>query len=245
MKFHWQISAGEFFELLRPAALVCSAVLSALVLASARRCGYRLIYSLAWAGATFLVPFIALPLYLIARFWSKRESKTQTLEEDHAHPSPRVRFRIALPIVYCLLLLLLSGYYLFREYHTVDAYLARAEQAKVMNNGPKAIREYRGALALEDNPHTHKLLGIELAQARAWPEAWREFQAAEQGGEPDPLLSFRLAQAFDLTGQRDGALREYEKFVESESCRRAPPHEWCDVAKQQVAKMLNTSLPQP
>lgn len=240
MKLHWQISAGEFFELLRPLALVISALLSAWVLASARRWRFRFAAAIAWALGTFLFPLIVLPVYLIARFWTKRSTQPNNPVEGtaaEAGPSSPVRLRFLLPAIYGLVLLSLIGIYVYRDYRTVDAHLARATQAKVMNQQARAIREYRAALRLEDNPHTHKLLGIELAETQEWAEALREFRAAESGGEPDSSLSFRIAQALEATGQRDEALREYEKFLASDGCNHAPPHEWCAIARQQIAGM--------
>jgi len=240
VKLHWQISAGEFFELLRPLALVISALLSTWVLASARRWRFRFAAAIAWAGGTFLFPFIVLPVYLIARFWTKRSTQPKSADEGapaELGSSSPPRLRIVLPAVYGLVLLTMIGLYSYRDYHTVDAHLARATQAKVMNQQASAIREYRAALTIEDNPHTHKLLGIELADAREWAEALREFRAAESGGEPDSSLTFRIAQALEATGQRDEALREYEKFLGSGGCNHAPPHEWCAIARQQIAGM--------
>ena len=46
-----------------------------------------------------------------------------------------------------------------------------------------AIREYREALKDEDDPHTHKLLAVELANAGYISEAIAEFRLAELGGE--------------------------------------------------------------
>lgn len=225
---------------MRPLALVISALISTWVLASARRWRFRFVAAIAWAIGTFLFPFIVLPIYLIARGWTRRGTGSQNSEgASHAElgSSPTVRFRVLLPALYALLLLTLIGLYIYRDYRTVDAHLARAQQAKVMNQQARAIREYRAALTIEDNPHTHKLLGIELAETKEWAAALREFCAAESGGEPDQLLSFRIAQALEATGQRNEALREYEAFLTSDACNHAPPHEWCANAGQQITAM--------
>jgi tetratricopeptide (TPR) repeat protein len=212
VKFNWQISAGELFELLRPAALVASALLSTWVVASARRWRINFLFTLAWALGTFLLPFVILPLYLIVRFAAKRRA---TSPDPKATP---VAYRFILPASYSLLLLSLTGVYLYRDYHSLDAHLARASQATVMNRCQDAIREYRSALVLEDNPHTHKLLGIALAEDRKWAEALREFRTAESGGEPDELMAFRIGQALESLGNHEEAKQEFERFLSSPLC---------------------------
>ncbi len=89
-----------------------------------------------------------------------------------------------MPLAYAAILLAVIGFYLRHESQTVDAHLARATQAKLVDDHTTAIREYRGALALEDNPHTHKLLAIELAQNGDSNEAISQFRLAQRGGEP-------------------------------------------------------------
>jgi len=236
VNFHWQISAGEFFDLLRPAAFVVSALLSTWVLASARRWGFRSYVAAAWAIGTFFLPFVVVPLYLIARGSAKRQAQSIQLRNqglaDHSAESRtlRVRFRFVAPVVYGVILLSLIGLYLYRDRHSVDAHLARAAQAKVMGQREKTIREYRAALAQEDNPHTHKLLGIELADAGQWTDALLEFHAAERGGEPDDSLSFRIGQALDASGQPLAAVHEYKRFLESHRCTQPLPDERCGIA---------------
>ena len=238
VKLHWQISAGEFFELLRPGALVVSALLSTWVLASARRWRFRFASAIAWALGTFLVPFIVLPIYLIARSWTKRSIQSADIDEatpaDGGLSSP-VKLRFLLPGTYALVLLSIVGIYIYRDYLTVDAHLARATQAKVLNNRPKAIREYRAALRLEDNPHTHKLLGLELAEAQEWAEALREFRAAEAGGEPDDLLLFHIGQALERSGQSAEAVSNDKKFLNGRTCVQALPDSRCEIARQRIA----------
>jgi hypothetical protein len=236
VNFHWQISAGEFFDLLRPAAFITSALLSTWVMASARRWSFRSYVAAAWALGTFFLPFVVLPLYLIARGSVKRQAQSiqpenQGLAEQSAEsPTPPVRFRFVAPVVYGVLLLSIIGLYLYRDRNSVDAHLARAAQAKVMNERDKTISEYRAALALEDNPHTHKLLGIELADAGHWSEALAEFRAAERGGEPDESLPFRIGRALDAAGQSSEAVIEYSRFLNSHACTQALPDDRCEIA---------------
>jgi hypothetical protein len=234
VKFNWQISAGEFFELLRPAALVIAAIVSAWVLSSARRWRFRSYFAAAWVLGTFFLPFVVLPLYLIARAARKRkiQASNTTDETESSQPAtqrlPAVRFRFLFPFAYCCLLLSLIGLYFYRDYYNVDAHLARAVQAKLMSKREQTIGEYRAALALEDNPHTHKLLGIELAEGAQPQEALREFQLAESGGEPDESLPYRIGQALDSTGNHVGASVEFRRFLASPACRRVPPDDRCE-----------------
>jgi hypothetical protein len=236
VNFHWQISAGEFFDLLRPAAFVVSALLSTWVLASARRWSCRSYVAAAWALGTFFLPFVVLPLYLIARSSAKRRARSiqtenpETVQQPAESSAPVVKLRFVAPVVYGVLLLSLIGLYLYRDRNSVDAHLARAAQAKVMGQRDKAMREYRAALALEDNPHTHKLLGIELADTGQWTDALLEFHAAERGGEPDDSLSFRIGQALDASGQPLEAVHEYKRFLESGRCTQPLPDERCGIA---------------
>ena len=234
MKLHSQFSAGEVFELLRPLALVFSALLSTWVLASARRWHFRFAAAIVWATGTFLFPFIVLPVYLIARLRTKRDTQPDEGTPVGVEPSSRGKLRFLLPATYALVLLSLIGIYLYRDFRTVDSHLARATQAKVTNDRAKAIREYRAALKLEDNPHTHKLLGIELADAEEWAEALHEFRSAASGGEPDDSLQFRIAQALEATGQNNEALIEFKRFLKSRMCNEVPPDSRCDTARDRV-----------
>jgi hypothetical protein len=164
------MSAGEWFELISPAAFLISALLSTWVFASARkRCS--LPAALGWAIATLLLPFIVLPLYLALMLFWRSELR-----------SPRRRLLV--PLVYGAIVTAAIAFYFYRDRQTVDAHLARAVQAKLVEDHATAIREYRRALALEENAHTRKLLAIELALAGQLNEAVSELHLAEQGGEP-------------------------------------------------------------
>lgn len=247
MKFPWLISAGEFFELLRPTALLLAALLSVWVLASARRHGFRLYAGLSWALGTVLLPFVVLPLYLTVLIYRRAVMKRHVgTTEGPGQPETRSpaappRYRFLLPAVYGLVLLLVTGGYLYRDHNSVDAHLARAQQAKLNSPPAQTIREYRAALALEDDPHTHKLLGLELADTRQWAEALKEFRLAERGGEPDELLPFRIAQAMEATQQSEGALLEYRTFLTSGACRQTVPAELCSAARIRIAELERTS----
>jgi len=112
------------------------------------------------------------PVYLVLMMWREKIGPPQ-------------RWRYLLPLVYAVITLSAIGAYFYFDSRSVDAHLARATQAKLVEDSTTAIREYRAALAREDDPHTHKLLAIELANAGAISEAIKEFRLAKQGGEPD------------------------------------------------------------
>lgn len=172
------MSAGELFDLIMPAATVISALLSTWVLASARR-RFRLYYAIALAIGTLLLPLIVFPIYLVIMLWRERKE-------------PPKRWRYTLPLLYAAIVLagIVTFFYLDRR--SVDAHLARATRAKLTEDSNAAIREYRQALALDDDPHTHKLLAIELANAGHVAEAISEFRLAQQGGEPDDSIPERI-----------------------------------------------------
>ncbi len=181
MTLKFDISAGEFFELIRPAVLVLSALASIWVLASARRHQFQNYVAIGWALATLFFPLITFPLYLIARF-NRHRSEQPHNGRTFSSLSGRGG-RVAIPLTYGAVVLFSIGFYLYWDYQSVDSHLARATQAKVSGKRGSAIVEYRAALKLEDNPHTRKLLAMELADTGDWTGALFELRKAEQGGE--------------------------------------------------------------
>ena len=169
MSLKTNMSAGELFDLIMPAAYVASALLSTWVLASARK-RFQLHFAFALALATLFLPVVTFPLYLAAIIWRRPDKPPQ-------------RWRYALPLLYAVILLSAIGLFVYFDGRTVDAHLARAARAKLVDDHNTAIKEYRQALAVEDNPHTRKLLAIELANAGYTSEANEEFSLAQQGGE--------------------------------------------------------------
>jgi hypothetical protein len=159
------MSAGQLFDLIMPAAFAASALISTWVLASARK-RFQLHYALALAVGTLFLPLIVFPIYLVLMMYRPKIGPPQ-------------RWRYSLPLLYAAIALSAIGTYFYLDSRTVDAHLARATQAKLVEDSTSAIREYRAALALEDNPHTHKLLAIELANAGNISEAMAEFRLAE------------------------------------------------------------------
>jgi hypothetical protein len=163
--------AGELFDLIRPVVLFVSALVSALVLASARK-RFSLVVAFGWAFGTLLLPLVALPLYLaVILLWSR--------------PARSHRRHLLLSLAYGFIVTMGLALYFYRDNQSVDAHLARATQAKLVDDHVTAIREYRRALAIENDAHIHKLLAVELAQTGDLNGASVEYRLAQQGGEPD------------------------------------------------------------
>ena len=226
MGSEWQISAGELFELMRPAAWALSALISAFVFASARARGFRAYAVVAWTLGTLLFPFIIVPLYLIARSRG-REKSSKTIAASPA-------WNIIWPILYLVAVLSVIALFFYKDYRSLDAHLWRANNAKLRGPQEKAIAEYRAALSLEDHPHTRKLLAIELAAAGRAAEALTEFRAAELGGEPDERLPYYMATTLDaLRREREAAL-EYKRFMDGPLCTQALPDANCATARARI-----------
>ena len=159
------MSAGQLFDLIMPAAFAASAIISTWVLASARK-RFQLHYALALAVGTLFLPLVVFPIYLVLMMYRPKIG-------------PPKRWRYSLPLLYAAVALLSIGAFFYFDSRSVDAHLARATQAKLVEDSTTAIREYRAALTLDDNPHTRKLLAIELANAGYISEAVLEFRLAE------------------------------------------------------------------
>jgi len=237
VSFHLNMSAGEFFDLIRPAVLLGSAVISTWVLASARK-RFLFYQALLWALGTLFFPLIILPLFFVAVLVKKRKIAVSAQSGgDHPHSSVYpIKWRFAVPILYALIVFFSIGMYLYRDYQSVDAHLARAVRAKLDGNRTRTISEYREALALEDDPHTRKLLAVELADLGSWADAVSEFRLALQGGEPDDSIHFRLGSLLDQIGHKDEAVLEYEEFWKSTTCTREPADVRCEAARQRVRR---------
>lgn len=217
------MAAGEFFDLIRPAVLVISAFLSTWVLLSALK-RFKAVVAAMFALGTLLLPPVFLPIYLIARF-VKRKKQSAGL-------SRKQRFVAA--SIYLVVVLSLIGWFQYRDASSVDAHLARATDAKVRRDRNGAINEYRRALEIEDNAHTHKLLALELSEAGRWTEALSEMQLAERGGEPDELIPFRVGQLLDRLDHPNRAALEYERFLNSSACTRVLPDERCETVRLRI-----------
>lgn len=237
MIFKFDISAGEFFELIRPAVLVLSALASIWVLTSARRHRFSSYAAIGWALGTLFFPLTTLPLYFIARF-SRRPSEQPDRKEVAGRKtisrSRAPRWRVAIPLTYATVVLSLIGLDLYRDRQSVDGHLARAAHAKISGKRGETIDEYWAALTLDDNAHTRKLLAMELADTGDWTGALIQFRKAEQGGETDDLMAFYIATLLDSLNLPNQASLECQRFLESRVCTQPLPDERCAVASVRV-----------
>jgi MFS family permease len=212
------MSAGELFELIRPIVVVISILLSAWVLASARK-RFSTLLAFVWAIGTLFLPLIVFPVYLsVILIWH--------------WPARSRRWRWLLPVAYAAVLLAAVGMFVRHESSTVDVYLAEATQAKLIDDHSSAIASYRRALELENNPHIHKLLARELMQVGYLSDAISEFRLAESGGEPDDSIHFYLGLLLERIDQNGQAGLEFEKFLMTQTCQA--PDRLCDSARSRL-----------
>ena len=231
MNYRLDISAGEFFDLIWPAVLVFSALISAWVLASARK-RFPFYQSLLWALGTLGFPLIVLPLYFVALLMTKR--KAAAMSDRYPRGTINRKWTFSLPLLYISIVLCCLGVYVYRDTRSVDARLAQATMDKLKNQRTKTIQDYEVALALEDNPHTHKLLAIELAGAGYWTDAISEFRIAQKGGEPDDSIHFRLGVLLEKLAHPGEARLEYEEFLNTPACTNEPEDVRCEAAGQRI-----------
>lgn len=145
------------------------------------------------------------------------------------------RRKLTLPFLYALALLASGAVYFYRDYHSFDAHLARAANARLLNQRAAAIREYRAALRLSDDAHTHQLLAVQLAEDGQTEAALTELRAAERaGGVGDALLPYRIAHMLDALGRRAEADLEYQKFTQGRLCAIPSPDARCAEASARV-----------
>ena len=214
------MSAGELFDLIMPAAFVISALVSTWVLASARK-RFTLKYAIALAAGTLVLPMIVFPVYLVMMMWRKKLG-------------PPKRWRYTLPLLYATIAISAIGSYFYFDSRSVDAHLARAARAKLVEDKATAIREYQQALTLEDDAHTRKLLAIQLAEAGNLSQALSEFRLAQQGGEQDDLISYRIGVLLEQLNQFGQARVEFQNFLLSEICTQ--PDSRCEDARTRLER---------
>ncbi len=216
------MSASELFDLISPAVTVISAVVSTWVLTSARR-RFKLYQALLIAGASFFLPLIVVPLYLVTLLLWKR---------------PRVqlvKWRLVIPLAFLVVLLGTLTLNKFLDDRTVDAHLSRAKLAKVKNDPNTAASEYRKAIEIENDPHTHKLLAHVLEGAGNLNEAITELRIAEKGGEPDDAIYYHLGDFLQRAQRKDESIVELKKFVASPTCLQIDAR--CEDARQRIEKV--------
>jgi hypothetical protein len=221
------ISFGQLFAALLPFACALAIICSTWVLADARRRRLTRYAIIAWTLGTLLLPCTVLPLYLLTRLWSKHSTQTQVGSFWSRH---------APTLLYAFVVLLSAALYFVHDYRGRDARLARASDARLHGEHAHAAREYRAALKLMDDPHTHKLLGLELVALQQWPDALTELRAAERSGEPDAALPFHIAVALDALGRHDEAINEYQQFLAGALCNKVVPDARCARAQAHLAQ---------
>jgi tetratricopeptide (TPR) repeat protein len=226
-----KVSAGQLFELMLPLSFALTALLSTWVLMSARRHLFGAATVTLWTLGTLFFPLIILPLYLVARSFRRRD------ENEERAPSQALPWRRTLPLLYLATLLSLYALYFYIDSRGAEAHLMRANQARVRGQREQVIEEYRAALRVEDDAHTHNLLAKEYSAAMRYDEALREFRTAERMGEIDEELSFNIAVSLDLLNHSAEAVPEYERFLNDSLCREMPYDVRCVAARQRVAKI--------
>ena len=202
----------------------------------------------AWALLTLLFPPVALPLYLAARLYTRRDDAAddsvekdgegETVEDGGEGPDagrPRARRRLAPTILYTAALVIAGTAYFFADYRSFDARLARAERAKLHKRPDDAVRQYRAALGLREDAHTRKLLALVLLQTDRADEALAELHAAERADAADETLAFHTAEALGALGRHREAAAQYRRFLDGPSCTTpAAPAETCDTARTRL-----------
>jgi tetratricopeptide (TPR) repeat protein len=242
-----------------PVWFALSALLSAWVLASARRRRFDAAAVTLWTAGTLLFPLIILPLYLIVRSYKLRREKeleqgeAGNVYEDNAdeesgnaareNVKPQRLLRRSLPLIYLSVMLGLGALYFYMDWRSPDAYHMRANQARVREQREQVIAEYRAALKLEDDAHTHNLLGKELQAAGRYEEALAELRTAERMGEADEELPLNVAQSLDELKRLDEAKTEYERFLKGPLCDEMPHDRRCVLARGRVDVLGQGKLP--
>jgi len=213
------MSAGELFDLIHPAVVVVSAVISTWVLTSARK-RFPLYISLLLAAGTFFLPLVVVPLYLIVLFFSYQKQTRP------------IRGRFVLPCVYLGIILTSFAVYRYLDERSVDAHLSRASYAKIHSDPLTAIQEFREALKQEDNAHTHKLLAATLDECGYVTEAITEYRTAELMGERDDTIHYHLAVLLERIDHKGESILEYKKLLASEMCLQVD--NLCETARQKI-----------
>lgn len=208
---------------------VSTALLAAAVFAEALRADRPFYAALAWSVGVLYLPHVFLPLYVVYVLWRRPAINR------------RVFARWGVPPAILLLVTLAVGFYFFRkDRNSFDAHVERAGGARLRGRRDEAIDEYRAALRLHpDDAHTRKLLGLELSDARRWPEALEQLRAARDGGDDDAALDFHLGRALEESRRAAEAERSYQEFLRGELCAGDVPDARCQTARERLTIMKN------
>jgi hypothetical protein len=167
--------------------------------------------------------------------------QSESLASHQTASPPRWRRTPLLPALYLLTLLALGTLFFYLDYNSLEGHLARANNAKLLRRRERAIHEYAAALRLEDDPHTHKLLALELSDAGYVQQALDEFLAARRGGEPDDLLPYRIGLALDTLNRPAEAAHSYREFLQSRPCTQPSPDTACADAQHRLKSTIERS----
>jgi hypothetical protein len=217
------ISAGELFELIRPAALILSALISTWVFASARR-RFPLYVALLWAGRD---SFVSCQLFY-------RSTSSQAMIWHRSDSRLTFVGRIIMPLIYAAAVLGGTLFYLRQERPWCRCSPGSGRLREGARNHREAIAQYQAALVESDDPHIHKLLGIELSAMNYWTDALGEFRLAQRGGEPDDLIIVHVAGLLNVLNQPNQARLEYERFLTSSLCTQQLPDERCEKVRKVI-----------
>jgi tetratricopeptide (TPR) repeat protein len=241
----WQVSAGDLAEWARPVLFAAAALASVWVFRDARgRAEFGWPSVSAWTLLALLFPPAALPLYLAARLYTRRddakEGEGETVEDVEGVEAgsdserPRPRRRLAPTLLYTAALIIAGAAYFYADYRSFDARLARAERAKLYQRPDEAIREYRAALRVRDDAHTRKLLGLMLLQTGRADEALAELLTAARAGDGEEALHFHTAEALSALDRHAEAAARYQHFLDGPACAPPSREEKCEAARARL-----------
>ena len=195
--------------------------------------------ALACTLGVLFYPLIVLPLYLLVRYRRRAllingTSDISTAQAETKTTGAGLAVRLA---VYLFYVLITSSIYVglwYRDYHSLDAHLARAQHARLHERTSEAIREYEGALRLKDDAHTRKLLADEFVRDNRWREALEEYRRAEASGERSDDIPFQIGVVLDKLKMPTEAVKSYRKFLESDRCKESVKDQDCEAARVRI-----------
>ncbi len=203
----WQLSAGDFSELLRPLSYICAALASAVLLAQLRRRNFHTRPSLALALLvfllTFLFPFVLLPLLLALWIFARRDTLQDTsTERDTATASDATVTTDGAEADESSLAREPVKNRVYVLPHLKNAALPLFYAAIILAFGAYFfIRDYKKFDAHVSRAHHAKLHGRDA-------QAMSEYRAALQS-EDDAHTRKLLGLELEATGQTDDALAQF------------------------------------